>query len=196
VRLGHLVTRIEYGPSGASVTCANGAVFEADCVIVTTSLGVLQVRHACAPEFEWCVLFMWRRCALHVAMQCSVAYGRQPLLGIAFLNCFRAPSCARNRHRQGREQICRVLKAFTPTSALLGAYRQPLTLIPPRPSQHAVANGELFSPPLPGWKAEALHGLRIGVADKVWCGCSCSQRSCAASFISSSMSGFDFLCDG
>jgi len=73
VRCNHAVTRISYGPGGACVTCANGAVIEADAVLVTLSLGVLQAQH-----------------------------------------------------------------------------------------------DTLFDPPLPAWKQEAMSGLRIGVADKVF----------------------------
>jgi hypothetical protein len=45
VRYNHTVTAINYGPQGVSVECSNGSVFEANCVIVTTSLGVLQAQH-------------------------------------------------------------------------------------------------------------------------------------------------------
>jgi monoamine oxidase len=56
VRMQHAVSRVVYGPSGVHVTCANGAAFSADCVLVTTSLGVLQSSHASLfdpPLPEW-----------------------------------------------------------------------------------------------------------------------------------------------
>ena len=40
------MTRIEWGPEGAQVHCANGSCWEADAVIVTVSLGVLKVSQA------------------------------------------------------------------------------------------------------------------------------------------------------
>lgn len=45
VRCDHRVSKIEYGPHGARVTCANGIVMEADAVLVTVSVGVLQHQH-------------------------------------------------------------------------------------------------------------------------------------------------------
>ena len=42
VRLNHRVAKIQYGPQGARVTCTNGVVLDADVVLVTTLVGVLQ----------------------------------------------------------------------------------------------------------------------------------------------------------
>ena len=44
VRFGHRVTAIEWGSGGVSISCSNGLELEADAVLVTTSVGVLQVR--------------------------------------------------------------------------------------------------------------------------------------------------------
>ena len=44
IRFGHLVTSIEWGSGGVSISCSNGVELEADAVLVTTSVGVLQVR--------------------------------------------------------------------------------------------------------------------------------------------------------
>ncbi|KAL6760582.1 hypothetical protein V8C86DRAFT_1075050 [Haematococcus lacustris] len=46
VRTGHCVSSIQYGAWGALVSCSNGAMFEAEVVLVTTSVGVLQAQHA------------------------------------------------------------------------------------------------------------------------------------------------------
>ena len=43
VRFQHVVERIEWGESGASVHCSSGATFKCDAVICTVSLGVLKV---------------------------------------------------------------------------------------------------------------------------------------------------------
>ncbi len=58
IRYNHTVTAINYGPHGVSVHCSNGSVFDANCVIVTTSLGVLQSQHEQLfnpplPEVRW-----------------------------------------------------------------------------------------------------------------------------------------------
>jgi hypothetical protein len=51
IRYGHRVSAVQWSVgdgegegAGARVTCANGAVLDADAVLVTTSIGVLQVR--------------------------------------------------------------------------------------------------------------------------------------------------------
>lgn len=49
IRFEHRVSSIDWGSGGVSVTCTNGAEFEADAVIVTTSIGVLQVRMCSEP---------------------------------------------------------------------------------------------------------------------------------------------------
>ncbi|GAX80542.1 hypothetical protein CEUSTIGMA_g7980.t1 [Chlamydomonas eustigma] len=45
VRFGHQVTAIEWGSGGVSISCSNSSEFEADAVLVTTSIGVLQAKH-------------------------------------------------------------------------------------------------------------------------------------------------------
>lgn len=52
IRFEHRVSSIDWGSGGVSVTCTNGAEFEADAVIVTTSIGVLQVRRCSDPGHE------------------------------------------------------------------------------------------------------------------------------------------------
>lgn len=43
VRLGHVVSKIKYGPDGVEVFCTNGQSFAADAAILTVSLGILKV---------------------------------------------------------------------------------------------------------------------------------------------------------
>lgn len=45
VRFEHRVTSIEWGTGGVSITCSNGFELEADAVLVTVSIGVLQAHH-------------------------------------------------------------------------------------------------------------------------------------------------------
>lgn len=44
VRLNHEVSGVEWSETGVLVTCSNGAVFEAEAAVITTSLGVLKAR--------------------------------------------------------------------------------------------------------------------------------------------------------
>lgn len=46
IRFNHIVERIDWGESGATVHCSSGATFSCDAVICTVSLGVLKVSTA------------------------------------------------------------------------------------------------------------------------------------------------------
>ena len=45
IRYKHVVERIDWGVSGATVHCSGGESFDCDAVICTVSLGVLKVKH-------------------------------------------------------------------------------------------------------------------------------------------------------
>ncbi len=45
IRFDHFVTNIEWNPDGVCISCANGVDFQADAVMMTTSIGVLQAQH-------------------------------------------------------------------------------------------------------------------------------------------------------
>jgi hypothetical protein len=53
IRFGHVVDRVDWGQHGVHIKCEGGAVFQADAVIITVSLGVLKVTSvplsACLP---------------------------------------------------------------------------------------------------------------------------------------------------
>ncbi len=113
IQFNHRVARVAYGPTGVTVTCDNGRVFEASCCVVTCSIGVLQVRPGALrarrhDEFGWRTLTVVPGC-----------------LALRVRACVRACS-PQAQHRQ------------------------------------------LFDPPLPPWKVEAMQAIRIGVADKVF----------------------------
>ncbi|KAG1657727.1 hypothetical protein FOA52_011989 [Chlamydomonas sp. UWO 241] len=69
IRFEHRVSSIEWGSGGVCITCGNGVVLEADAVLVTTSIGVLQAEHHTMFQPP---LPEWKRSALY-AVRLGVA---------------------------------------------------------------------------------------------------------------------------